>query len=107
MDFCRTDNDVVDDRLSVVDRPWRILAGGEPFETTAMYEIENPSAGLKLTDAPDTSAEEVDTLVRAAAVAQGAWGELTPRERAGKIRQLGALMVAHREELATLDSLDM
>ncbi|GGF38140.1 aldehyde dehydrogenase family protein [Subtercola lobariae] len=105
MDFWRTDNDV--DARHIVDRPWKVLAGGEPFDTAATYEIENPSTGGGLADAPDASAEEVDRLVRLAATAQPAWGALTPRERAGKVRQFAALMIEHREELATLDSLDM
>jgi 2-formylbenzoate dehydrogenase len=92
---------------SVVDRPWKVLVGGQPIDTAATYEIENPSSGARLTDAPDASAGEVDRAVRAAAVAQKAWAALTPRDRASRVRLLGALMIENREELATLDSLDM
>ncbi|MBW0101740.1 aldehyde dehydrogenase family protein [Pseudonocardia sp. KRD-291] len=72
----------------------------------ARYEVEDPTTGGVLTDAPDCSAEDVDRIVRAAAGAQHVWGSVPPRARAAKVREFAALLRAHTEELATLDALD-
>jgi 2-formylbenzoate dehydrogenase len=91
---------------TVLDRPFEVQLGGRPMPTAARYEIEDPTTGARLTDAPDCSAAEVDTVVRAAAQAQRAWGLLPPRTRAGKVREFAALLRAHTDELATLDAVD-
>lgn len=91
---------------AVVDRRFDVLLGGRPILDTARYEVEDPTTGGRLTDAPDCSAEEVDRVVRAAAGAQRAWGSASPRARAATVREFAALLRAHTEELATLDAVD-
>lgn len=90
-----------------VARDWSILLGGRPAGTDATYEVEDPSTGAVLARVPDCSADEVDAAVRAAAAAQIAWARITPRQRAGKLRELAALLLEHRDELATLDARDL
>ncbi|SDY69187.1 2-formylbenzoate dehydrogenase [Modestobacter sp. DSM 44400] len=91
---------------TVLDRAFEVQLGGRPMPTAARYEIEDPTIGRRLTDAPDCSAEEVDRVVRAAGQAQRAWARLPARTRAGKVREFAELLRAHTNELATIDALD-
>lgn len=90
----------------VADREWTVTLDGKPWASAARYEVENPTTGRPLTSAPDLSEEEVGRAVAAAQAAQPAWGAMPPRARAAVIRQLAATIREHREELATLDTLD-
>ncbi|SFL31423.1 aldehyde dehydrogenase family protein [Geodermatophilus ruber] len=91
---------------TAVDRSWEVLLGGRPMPTAARYDVEDPTTGRRLTDAPDCSPEEVDRIVRAAAEAQRAWARLPARARAARVRQFAGLLHEHAEELATLDAVD-
>jgi len=91
---------------TVLDRRLDIQLGGRAVPTAARYDVEDPTTGRTLTDAPDCSAAEVDTVVRAAGEAQRAWARLPARARAGKVREFAALLREHTDELATLDALD-
>jgi 2-formylbenzoate dehydrogenase len=91
---------------AVVERPWELLLCGRPLTTASRYEIEDPTTGRRLTDVPDSSPEEVDRVVRAAAEAQRPWAALPPRARAARVREFATLLTAHTEELATLDAVD-
>jgi 2-formylbenzoate dehydrogenase len=90
----------------VLGRAFEVQLGGRPMPTAARYEIEDPTTGRRLTDAPDCSEEEVDRVVRAAAQAQRAWARLPARARAGKVREFAELLRAQTDELATIDALD-
>jgi 2-formylbenzoate dehydrogenase len=90
----------------LTDRNWTMVLGGKPMPTKSRYDVEDPTTGRKLTDAPDCSAEEVDQVVRAAAVAQREWARLPPRMRGAKVRAFANLLRVHEEELATLDAVD-
>lgn len=92
--------------FSVIDRPFQIQLGGHPMVTASRYEIEDPTTGRRLSDAPDCSVEEVDRIVRAAAEAQRAWARIPVRLRAAKVRAFAELLRANEEELATIDALD-
>lgn len=89
-----------------LDRTFDVQLGGTAMPTAARYEIEDPTTSARLTDAPDCSAAEVDTIVRAAAAAQRVWAALPPRTRGAKVREFAALLREHTDELATLDALD-
>ncbi|GAB3366052.1 aldehyde dehydrogenase family protein [Modestobacter lapidis] len=97
---------LLDTASTAVDRRWEVLLGGWPMPTRARYEVEDPTTGRRLTDAPDCSPEEVDRVVRAAARAQRSWALLPARARAGRVREFAALLRAHADELATLDAAD-
>jgi len=94
------------DTATALEHTFAVQLGGRPMPTTARYDVEDPTTGRRLTDAPDCSAAEVDTVVRAAAVAQRAWALQPARERAGKVREFATLLRAHTDELATLDAID-
>jgi 2-formylbenzoate dehydrogenase len=91
---------------TVTDRPWRILIGGRALAPAATYPVVNPSTGAEIAQAPDCTAQEVDSAVRAAEKAQLPWGQRTPRERGRLLRDLGRHLLEHRDELAMLDTLD-
>lgn len=91
---------------TVLDRRFDVQLGGQPMPTGARYEIEDPTTGRRLTDAPDCTAAEVDTVVRAAAEAQHAWAQLPARARGTKVREFAALLREHTDELAAIDALD-
>ena len=97
---------LLDTATTAVDRPWEIQLGGRSMLTAARYEIEDPTTGRRLTDVPNCSPEDVDRIVRAAAEAQRPWALLPARARAAKVREFGALLTEHAEELATLDAVD-
>lgn len=97
---------LLDTAHSVLDRTFEVQLGGRPMPAAARYEIEDPTTGRRLTDAPDCSAEEVDRVVLAAAQAQRAWARLPARARAAKVREFAELLRAHTDELATIDALD-
>lgn len=91
---------------SVAERDWQITLGGQPRQTAARYNVEDPTSGTVLTTAPDCSPEEVDEVVRAAASAQRAWGALPARARGAKVREFAQAIRDHGEELAMLDAVD-
>jgi 2-formylbenzoate dehydrogenase len=97
---------LLDTAHTVLDRAFEVQLGGRPMPTAARYELEDPTTGRRLADAPDCSAEEVDRVVRAAAEAQRVWARLPARARAGKVREFAELLRAHTDELATIDALD-
>ena len=97
---------LLDTAHTVLDRAFEVQLGGRPMPTGARYEIDDPTTGGRLTDAPDCSAEDVDRVVRAAAQAQRGWARLPARTRAGKVREFAELLRAHTDELATIDALD-
>lgn len=97
---------LMENATTAVDRPWQIVLGGRPMPTAARYPIEDPTTGRPLAEAPDCSPDEVDRVVRAAAVAQRSWAMLPARTRAAKVREFAALLGEHTEELAALDAVD-
>jgi 2-formylbenzoate dehydrogenase len=97
---------LLEDATTAADRRWEVQLGGRRMPTQARYDIEDPATGRRLTDAPDCSPEEVDSIVRAAADAQRAWAKLPARARAAKVREFADLLRAHELELATLDAID-
>ena len=91
---------------AVADQTWQLTLGGRPLATDARYEIEDPTTGGRLTDAPDCSPTEVDQIVQAAAAAQRGWAALPVRTRAARVRAFASVLRAHEEELATIDAVD-
>ncbi|MEV0621582.1 aldehyde dehydrogenase family protein [Nonomuraea sp. NPDC050404] len=91
------------------DRPWNLLIGGElvPGALGRWYEVVNPSTEEPLARVPDGGAEDVAAAYRAAAGAYPAWRATPPRERATFLRRLAGILREEKEELATLDALDL
>ncbi|XP_023246856.1 cytosolic 10-formyltetrahydrofolate dehydrogenase [Copidosoma floridanum] len=68
----------------------------------------NPHDESLICEVESASTEDVDLAVQAAkrAFDEGEWSKISARERASLLFKLADLMEAHREELATLESLD-
>ncbi|CAH0242143.1 aldehyde dehydrogenase [Pseudomonas mediterranea] len=89
----------------------RALIDGVPTEAVdgARFEVINPANGTRLANVVACGEREVDLAVKAArrAFERGPWARMAPGERKTVLLRLSQLMLAHREELALLDSLSM
>ncbi|XP_039302683.1 cytosolic 10-formyltetrahydrofolate dehydrogenase isoform X2 [Solenopsis invicta] len=75
---------------------------GKPVDTI------NPHDENVICSVESANAEDVDRAVKAAARAfeEGEWGKISARERGALLFRLADLMEEHKEELATLETLD-
>lgn len=87
------------------------LIDGQPCEAAdgARLAVINPATAQVLAQVVACGEPEVDRAVRSArqAFEHGPWARLAPGERKAVLLRLSQLMLAHREELALLDSLSM
>src|SRR5258708_33677776 len=77
-----------------------VAAGGEPDR------VLNPATGEELARAPVSSAEEVDSAVRAARAAFEGWSNTTPATRAQALWAMADVVEEHGEEIARLEALN-
>ncbi|MGH8219395.1 MAG: NADP-dependent succinate-semialdehyde dehydrogenase [Steroidobacteraceae bacterium] len=68
----------------------------------ATIEVVNPATGRVIGTVPRAGANETRRAIEAAAGALPAWAHKTAKERAAVLRRWHDLMMAHREDLATL-----
>ncbi|GGW34633.1 NAD-dependent succinate-semialdehyde dehydrogenase [Gemmobacter lanyuensis] len=81
---------------------WRAAAAsGKQFNVT------NPATGAVIATLPDMGAAETAEAIDAAHAAQVEWAARTGKERAGILRKLHDLMVAHADDLATIITAEM
>ena len=75
----------------------------------ATFDSINPATNQLLARVAACGEEEVDVAVRSArrAFNEGPWARMAPVERKKVMLRLSELVLAHREELALLDSLNM
>lgn len=75
----------------------------------ATFAAHSPIDGRHLADVAACGPADVDRAVAAArrAFEAGVWSALPPRERKARLLRLAALIDAHTEELALLETLDM
>ncbi|QBR03579.1 aldehyde dehydrogenase [Paraburkholderia pallida] len=75
----------------------------------ATFDSINPATNQRLGHVAACNEVDVDLAVRAArqAFEKGPWARMAPGERKKVLQRLSELMLAHREELALLDSLNM
>lgn len=74
---------------------------------TRKVDIVNPSTEKVICKVPVATASDVDRAVNAAHAAfKGAWSELSARQRGQLMFKLADLMEQHKEELATIESID-
>ena len=68
----------------------------------------DPSNEETICEVPRGSAKDVDVAVKCAEEAfhYGEWSRISPRERGKLLSKLADLMEQHREELATIESID-
>ncbi len=90
--------------------PKQLYINGEwlPGISKKTFSSINPSNGEILTELAVAGEPDVSLAVRAArgAFQHSEWRELTRRQRANKLIEIGALIRKHHAELATLESLD-
>lgn len=76
-------------------------------EHTKKIDIVNPTTEEVICKMPVAAASDVDYAVRSANVAfKGAWNEISARQRGQLMYKLADLMEQHKEELATIESVD-
>jgi len=69
-------------------------------------DVHNPANGELVGQVPVLEADEIDTAVNAAATAFRHWRSRTAQERADRLMDWHDLMLVHREDLATLMTLE-
>ena len=74
---------------------------------TEMIENINPATATALCSFGIGDAQDVHAAVEAARRRQPSWSEMSPATRCSILRELADLIVAHKSELALLDSLEM
>jgi 4-guanidinobutyraldehyde dehydrogenase / NAD-dependent aldehyde dehydrogenase len=74
----------------------------------ATFDCVNPATGETLAAVAACDADDVDRAVRGArrAFESGVWSRSAPKERKRVLRRLAELLDEHRDELATLETLD-
>ncbi|HVU91746.1 MAG TPA: NAD-dependent succinate-semialdehyde dehydrogenase [Jatrophihabitans sp.] len=88
--------------------PTQQFLGGKWVDGSAgSFEVLNPSTGAAICSVPRAGADDVTAAVSAAADALPAWAATAPRERAEVLRRAFELMVARKDDLAYLMSLEM
>ncbi|MFJ3483348.1 aldehyde dehydrogenase [Pseudomonas sp. NPDC090202] len=95
-------------RQTFPDKAW---IGGQPVAALsgATFESVNPATNAVLAQMAACDAADVDLAVAAArdAFENGHWARMAPVERKKVLLRLAELMLANREELALLESLNM
>jgi betaine-aldehyde dehydrogenase len=71
---------------------------------TATFEVTNPATGASIEVFRCADAAEVNRHIEAGASAFPAWSRTTPAERASLLLRLAAVIEAHTDELAALES---
>jgi len=94
--------------LDVVDRDYRILIGGEMVGASdgGIDDVVDPSTGEVVAHVPRGTPDDIHRAVTVAAQAQPEWNKLGVKGRGDALRELGAAIAEHAEELAIIDSVD-
>jgi len=91
--------------------PDQAMIGGRrvPAASGATFDAINPANQQLLAKVASCAETDVDRAVASArqAFEQGPWARMAPAERKRVLLRLAELMLAHREELALLESLNM
>ncbi|VDL70409.1 unnamed protein product [Nippostrongylus brasiliensis] len=90
--------------------PHEIFIDGkfQPSSSGRLYDTINPTDESVICKLPKANADDVNKAVAAAKAAfeTGEWRKMSARERGKRLYKLADLMEEHKEELATLESLD-
>lgn len=85
----------------------QFIAGTWTGGSRGSFDVVDPSAGNLLTGVPRAGLDDLDRAITAAYDAQPEWAASAPRARGEVLRAAFELMVARREEIAFLISLEM
>ena len=93
--------DIVDYKM-LVDGDWIGASDGKTFDSI------NPATGQVWARAPEATAADVDTAVRAAdrAFNDGPWAKMSPTERGHCLRRLAELLADQSEQLGHTEAVD-
>jgi betaine-aldehyde dehydrogenase len=96
------------EQLAYVDRPWRMLVGGELCESSSGQTdpVVFPGDGTVIAQAPLGTAADVDAAVAAALAAAPGWRRTAIVDRAAALLALAEVVDQHGDELAWIDTLD-
>lgn len=89
--------------------PGRLFIDGEWVEAVSKktFPTINPATEETLTEVAEGGAEDIDLAVKSARTAYTeTWAATPPARRAGILHRAGELILAHRDELARLETLD-
>lgn len=90
--------------------PTQLFINGEFIDAAngKTRKLHNPHDESLICEVADASVEDVDRAVRAAhkAFHEGEWGKMSARDRGTLLYRLADLMEEHKEELATIESID-
>jgi aldehyde dehydrogenase (NAD+) len=92
---------------SMRPRGHRIGDSEQPSASGATFDSVDPSTAEPIATLALGDAEDIDSAVRTARATQPAWERLDPMDRTRLLLRLAALIEAHRDELAELESLDV
>jgi acyl-CoA reductase-like NAD-dependent aldehyde dehydrogenase len=75
----------------------------------ATFPAIDPATGLRLVDVASCDAADVDTAVASARAVfeSGVWSRMAPQDRKKILLRFGELMLAHKDELALLETLNV
>lgn len=93
---------------SVEVRDWQMVIGGAwaDSESGARMEAQSPATGGAIGTVPEGTRADVSRAVEAANAAAADWAAHTPFERAAAMERIAAAIVARRDELAAVNTLD-
>ncbi|WGS54658.1 NAD-dependent succinate-semialdehyde dehydrogenase [Paraburkholderia sp. D15] len=80
--------------------------GGKWYQGASTYAVLNPATGEAIAQVAKGGAAEATQAIAAAARALPAWRGLTAKERGARVKRWGELMLAHRDALAELLTLE-
>ncbi len=90
-------------------KPGKLLINGEWMEARSgkRFDVVNPSTEMKLTDAAEGDKADIDAAVASARRAfEGPWSKMSARERGRVLTRAAMLLEKHKEELATLETMN-
>lgn len=99
----------VAESVAGLDRGFGLVIGGRTCEARSGRCFENfsPVTMATVAEVPDGTGEDVALAVDSAESAFQEWRSLPPQRRAQYVREIAALLRAHADELAVLDTLDV
>lgn len=84
----------------------RAYIGGEWRDSERRFAVTDPATGECLAEVPDLGADEARDAIAAAEAAWPQWRRRPAKERASLLRAWFELVMAHREALAQLMTLE-
>jgi succinate-semialdehyde dehydrogenase / glutarate-semialdehyde dehydrogenase len=88
--------------------PTEMFIGGKwSAGSQGSFTVLNPSTGQAIADVPRAGTDDLDRALGAAAGALPGWSTTAPRERSEVLRRTFELMIARREQIAFVMSLEM